>query len=85
MSGYREIRKLGSDRLRSLCIEKNWYCNGTNKAYENLLHMANKDNITTDDIVAMAEDIKAHSCGLYDATSIMFYIAQKCTCIFEEV
>lgn len=85
MSRYREIRRLGADQLRWLCVEKVWYCNGTNKEYENLLHMADKENITTDDIAAMAEDIKVHSCGLYDVTSIMFYIAKRCICVFEEV
>lgn len=95
---YREIRRIDSSTLRSLCIRENWYTGGTNAEYCNLLDMTNKDNITTDDIVEMATDIISHSgeamkelkksCGLSDGecyTHVMFLIAEKCYTYFEEI
>lgn len=59
--GYKVVRKLSSDALRALCIERAWFTNGDNEAYSNMLAMTNKEDITSDDIVEIAADIIEHS------------------------
>lgn len=61
--GYREIRRIFSDDLRNLCIKKDWYTRGNCKEYCHLLNELahEKENITTDDIVEIAQDILNHS------------------------
>lgn len=85
--GYREIRRIQSYSLRKLCAEKNWYTRGNAEEYRNLLYnMAEgKRNITTDDIVEMAQDIKDHSDTYHGITSICFDIARIAVTFFEEV
>lgn len=59
---YKEVRKIRAVKLRNLCIEKNWYTGGTNEEYGHLLYtLAGKDNLTTDDIVNIVNDIMLHS------------------------
>lgn len=79
----KETRKLSQDNLRNLCIEKNWYTKGSNKEYDNMLELTNKENITTNDIVEIAIDIKEHSNTEYDITNICFEIARICYSLFE--
>lgn len=76
--GYTEIRKISAGNLRGLCIENNWYTNGENEEYGHLLiDLADsKDNITTDDIVEIAQDIKDHSDTDYDVESIIYAVLQ---------
>lgn len=59
----KENRRIFPEELRELCIRNHWYTRGNNAEYEHLLlDMAgHKENITTADIVAIAEDIKEHS------------------------
>lgn len=85
--GYREIRKIHADSLRNLCIAKNWYTKGNNTEYYHLLHgMAEeKENITTDDIVEIAQDIIEHSNTDQEFTSVCFDIARIAVTFFEEV
>lgn len=95
--GYKEVRKLCSSDLRSLCIKENWYTGGTNDEYFNLMQMTEKDNITTDDIVEIATDIIEHSNVAVEKymkcdglsfgecyTYVMYLIAEKCYVYFEE-
>jgi hypothetical protein len=95
--GYKEVRHLGASQLRALCIKEDWYTGGTVNEYGNLLDMAERENITTDDIVEMATDIYEHSeeamnrlkrAAGYDMSDclkhIMFAIAERCTTCFEE-
>lgn len=88
---YKEIRKLDFYDLRKLCIKRDWYTGGNNDEYHNMLQMAKKENITTDDIVEIATDIYSHS-QLEDGYSmkehienICFEIAGICNTFFEEV
>lgn len=85
--GYKEIRRMEARRLRSLCIEKGWYTQGDNKAYQHLLYdVAEKlENITTDDLVEIAEDILEHSETDYDIPSVMFELARICHTTIEEI
>jgi len=95
--GYKEVRQLGSSDLRALCIAENWYTGGTNEEYSNLMQMAKKENITTDDIVEIATDIYEHSLTAmrklkreagYETgeclAHIMFLVNEKCRVYFEE-
>lgn len=87
MYGYKEVRVLGRETLRMLCIERRWYTKGTNEEYETVLKMASKDNITTDDIVEIATDIVEHSnLATYEEfTDVCNAIVNKCHTFFEEI
>lgn len=39
---FTEIRTLRSDDLQALCIRENWYTQGCNREYDNLLAMTKK-------------------------------------------
>ena len=84
---YREIRKIHANSLRNLCNAKNWYTRGNTEEYSNLLYdmTENKENITTDDIVEIAQDIIEHSNTDQELTSICFDIARIAVTFFEEV
>lgn len=60
---YEEFRTISASRMRSLCIEWNWYTCGTNEEYEHLLLdlCEAKQNLTTEDIIEIAKDIMEHS------------------------
>lgn len=62
--GYKIVRKLSSKALRTLCIEREWYDAGDNEEYGNMLGMAKKQEITSDDIVEIATDICEHSTNI---------------------
>ena len=84
--GYKETRHLSGSDLRSLCVKENLYTLGTNEEYFNLLETAEKtENITTDDLVELATDIKSHSETDAEITSIMFILAKACVSVFDEV
>lgn len=87
MSKYKEIRKISAEGLRGLCISKNWYTRGTCKEYEHLLYglAEEKQNITTDDIVEIAEDIMEHSSTEHTLEGICFEVARIAITFFEEV
>jgi hypothetical protein len=84
-NGMIEIRKLWGDDLRRLCIDKRWYTCGHNEEYSVLLNKAaSAENVTTELIVELAEDIKAHSDTEYDIKGICFEIARNCNVFFED-
>lgn len=84
--GYREVRRIFSDDLRTLCINKGWYTRGNAVEYAHLLNELahEKENITTDDIAEIAEDILNHSDTDQELTSIMFDVARITVTYFEE-
>lgn len=85
---YREIRVISATALRQLCIDKNWYTLGDNYEYAHLLFdlAQYKKNLTTDDIIEIAENIMEHSELDYDVSieSIAFEVARITTVFFEE-
>lgn len=85
--GYREVRRISADSLRTLCIARNWYTIGDNADYSHLLYdMADsKENVTTDDIVEIAQDIMEHSDTIQELTNICFDVARIAVTFFEEV
>lgn len=62
--GYKVIRKLTMQALRQLCIDRDWYTDGDNEEYSNMLFMTKKEDITSDVIVEIATDIIEHSSNL---------------------
>lgn len=88
-SKYKEIRRLEASALRALCIRKDWYTRGDNDEYGHLLLdlAGNKPHLDTGGIIAIAEDIAAHSdleegCTIGD---IAFEVARACYVTFEPV
>lgn len=84
---YREVRRIYSEELRELCIKNRWYTKGTAAEYAHLLNELahEKENITTDDIVEIAQDVVEHSDTDQEFTSICFDIARIAVTFFEEV
>lgn len=60
---YIETRRLSAYALRALCIEHSWYTLGDNEEYDHLLTdlAGSKPHLDTSGIIAIAEDIAAHS------------------------
>lgn len=86
---YKEIRILSASNLRSLCIRKDWYTGGNNDEYDHLLIdlAERKENLTTDDIIQIAEDIAAHSDlpDGYDIEAVAWEVNRACNVSFEKV
>ena len=86
-----ETRTISSSALYRLCNVKNWYTCGSNPEYELMFGKA-KGNMTTDKMVALAEDIIEHSspncftdCEMNGTTPIeyvLFELADIATTIF---
>lgn len=89
MNMIREYRRIQPIALRDLCCENNFYTCGDNIDYEHLLFdLTNRDNLTTNDIIALATDIWKHSdietlerLGI-DIPCICHAISEKCVSIF---
>lgn len=62
-NNYKEVRRISACTLRQLCINMNWYTLGNNDEYGHLLLdlAENKENLSTADIIEIAEDILIHS------------------------
>lgn len=86
---YKEIRKISASALRQLCVDRGWYTAGDNDEYGHLLYdlAASKDNLSTSDIIEIAEDIMAHSelDDDYTVGCIAFEVARIANVFFEEV
>lgn len=53
----KEIKRIDTDKLRSMCIKNNWYTKGTTSDYNNMFKLCQKDNITTNQLYKIAKDI----------------------------
>ena len=88
MNRYKEIRTLTAYNLRALCIRQNWYTRGDNAEYEHLLYdlADSKPNLTTQDIIEIAEDIAAHSHlqDGYDVAGIAWEVNRASNVSFQE-
>ena len=93
MKRYKEIRRISADNLRNLCIQMRWYTRGNCAEYDHLLIdlAENKENLSTEDIIEIAEDIAAHSnlddvCPEDDiVASIAYEVASISTTFFRQV
>ena len=76
--GYKIIRRLGSEKLRNICIDRQWFTKGTNEEYKHLLQLAEAENIDCDRIVLMANSICDHSdfstTSGFGASDIFLYV-----------
>ena len=89
---YKETRILSADKLRALCIERDWYTLGDCEEYSALFDklrdcLWQSVEMTTEKLAEIAQDIMEHS-DLpedYTITCIMFELARICTTYFEEV
>ncbi len=80
-----EIRKLGHDQLRRLCIDMGWCNHVDNERYNELLEYADKADITSGDILYIAQRIDEFTAGNdYNGhvDSICCEIARRCWPIF---
>jgi len=86
----KEVRLLSSYNLRNLCIKNHWYTKGTNSEYSYLLqdltHFG-RENMTTEDIEAVARDIMEHSVmdEEQDVCSVMWSVNEVCNTVFVRV
>lgn len=70
---YKEVRVITWDSIRSLCIAKEWYTGGDNKAYSELAdYVLDLEEATTEALAAIAHDIYQHSDTDYDVEAIMW-------------
>ena len=83
---FKDRRILYRDDLRNLCIKKQWYTRGDCAEYENMLSMTGdgKKHITTSDIVAIAEDIMAHTDEPERSIESYCFEIAKISCTFFE-
>lgn len=80
----KKTRKLYSEDLRQLCIKHKWYTKGTNAEYCSLLNSVDEiENVTTNEIINIAENILRYSITDYTLSSICFEIAGICHSFFE--
>ena len=90
MKKYTETRVLDMYKLRSLCIEHDWYTCGTNEEYDALFDRLYDEigclvNMTTEKLAEIADDIMEHSrISDYTITSVMAEMARACYTYFEE-
>lgn len=83
--GYTEKRTITRDRMRALCIEREWFTLSTNSEYTAFLDKAESiGNITTDDLVELATEVKEYSDTDMMIENIMWFIANSCFVFFEE-
>ena len=57
----KEIKRIDTDKLRSICIKNNWYTKGTTADYSNMFKMCERDNITVNQLYKIAKDIYEHT------------------------
>lgn len=88
---FTEKRVMSPDRLRALCIERNWYTRGNNEEYSRLLDRVTDccgcaENLTTDKLVEIAIDIYDHSeITYYTIEAILFELSRACYSYFDVV
>jgi len=81
----KEMRYISSMEVRNLCIKNNWYTCGDNEQYDYLLNtLCDKENITTQDMIIIATDIKTHSETDASIAEIATALANISTTIFYE-
>ena len=57
MAIIREKRRVDASKVRGICIRQDWYTNGTNEDYTNMLMMAENSDGSADSIYEIAKDI----------------------------
>ena len=91
-----ETKRFDADKVRTLCIENQWYTRGTNSDYSDMFAMIDNFNhyetITNDHIAIIATDILKHSNPVDftdnkydDIATIMFYLNKEAVFTFYHV
>lgn len=78
-----EIRRLPMQELIKLCKINKWFTLGNNDQYDTMLQISDSKNITTNDIVNIAKQIKQYSDTDYEIASICFNVAKICYSLFS--
>lgn len=78
---FKEKRFISWDEVRRLCIEKRWYTRGTNEQYTELaIFVEDLEEVTTEDLVIIANDILEHSNTEYDLEAILWEL-NRASCV----
>ena len=87
---FKEYRTMDASTLRRVCIANNWYTNGTNEEYGNLFDRLRNcygyaENLTTEKLVEIANDIWEHSEMPSDYTleTVLFELNRNCCTTFD--
>lgn len=87
---FKEYRTMDASTLRRVCIANNWYTNGTNEEYGNLFSRLRNcygyaENLTTEKLVEIANDIWEHSEMPSDCTleTVLFELNRNCCTTFD--
>ena len=90
----KETRIINWNDLRTLCIKHDWYTYGTNDEYADVLEFASSNEMTTENLVKVAQNIIDHSnpnrfadCEPNRTTPIqyvLFELAETCHSFFGE-
>lgn len=79
------IRKLDIESIRRMCIDNQYYTNGTNGEYIALFdYIIEKENISDDDLIYIANDIKEHSITSDDLSYILTQINKRIVILESE-
>lgn len=80
---YKEVRSIDFESVRSKCIEKNWYTGGTLREYQELADFVyDLEEVTVEDLVAIASDILEHSHTEYNLEAILWELNKICNVYF---
>ena len=80
----RETRRICVNDLFRLCVENEWYTRGTNQEYTRMIEFARDlTNVTAENLVAIAAEIKHHSDTEQSIESICHLLALLCFSTFE--
>ncbi len=81
-----ERRLIFVDDLKNLCAAKKWYTLGDQECFEKTINRCKKPNITTEDIIAIAEDIHLYSnLSGVEFTDLCHEIAEISHSFFERI
>lgn len=80
---YREVKSIDFESVRGKCIEKRWYTRGTTKEYTALAdYILDLEEVTTENLVVIANDILEHSETDYNIEAILWELNRVCNTYF---
>lgn len=83
---YRIVRRVEADKLRGLCIDRQYYTKGDCEAYGEMLFKFKGEDIYIEEIEWLARNIKDHSDTEDEVIDIAYYIlTEACYEFIEEL
>ena len=80
---YRDVKSIDFESVREKCIVKRWYTRGTTKEYTDLAdYIFDLEEVTTENLVVIANDILEHSETDYDIEAILWELNKMCNTYF---